>query len=200
MADVGVWGLRARAVFESGRAADGESVDERVVKRGCVLIASAGLKAAGLTAAACELVATRRVSGDVCLPALRPGRMGDMVESGEQSGGVWREMYRCSSSRQSGIIIHLHWANKEMRYYNDGIMQYRRVWRGVYCIFIFWRPHSHTGTRPPCSPAPPYTAHSAPPPAAPPPPSRSPPACSHAASPPRHGGTASSHCSPPPSP
>lgn len=30
MADVGVWGLRAIAVFERGRAADGESVDERV--------------------------------------------------------------------------------------------------------------------------------------------------------------------------
>lgn len=80
-----MWGLRAMAVFERGRAADGESVDERVVKRGCVPMASAGLKAAGLTAAACELVATRRVRGDRCLPALRPGRKGDMVESGEQA-------------------------------------------------------------------------------------------------------------------
>lgn len=122
MADVGVWGLRAMAVFERGRAADGESVDERVVKRGCVPIASAGLKAAGLTAAGCELVATRRVSGDVCLPALRPGRNGDMVESGEEECWSGERCTDAAARRQSGIAIHLHWANKEMRYYNDGIM------------------------------------------------------------------------------
>lgn len=94
------------------------------MKRGCVPIASAGLKTAGLTAAACELVATRSVSGDWCLPALRPGRKGDMVEEWRARVVEWRrDVQDAAARRQSGIIIqHLHWANKEMRYYNDGIM------------------------------------------------------------------------------
>ena len=54
MAEVGVGGLRAMAVLERGRAADGESEDGRAVRRGCVPIASAGLNEAGLTAVACE--------------------------------------------------------------------------------------------------------------------------------------------------
>lgn len=76
-----MWGLRAMAVLERGRAADGESEDGRAVRSGCVPIASAGLNEAGLTAVACE-----RWRHDVgaCLPDLRAGRNGDMAS------GEWR--------------------------------------------------------------------------------------------------------------